>query len=466
MPQLLSNLPNRALIKFGSHSVASEAVQPIIWMVADKNHSGYPSDSVTLITEKIIDQRAFDASESGKSYGNTNYQLSNIHQWLNSVGTAGNWYSASHSTDRAPNDSYTARGTGYESRPGFLYNFTDSERRAILTTSLTIKTGTVVSTFSAKVFLPSQMEVVGFGQYSTDSTLACFATGTTVGKLTNQVFTNGKSPSTYKPTSIDKGYRYLTRSSKDDSEIILISDDNGASETNYPYYGDLGVRPVVNLSANTKISDTTDSDGCYTVLPQSLPEITGLTDGQTNRSEGFSLNYTIKEADGEAVTVTEYIDNVKIRSYVATIGANNEFSVKGATWFKLASGAHTLKVVATDGYDTVTREYNFIREVSPIKVQFATAKVSDTMPTRLLVTLVRVIPEGANLLVEACNNGFDASPVWETVDVSNGTSGFKHVFTNTKKETDKKWGVNIRVTVNRNGAAGACYITEVGGNFE
>ena len=33
----------------------------IVFKIADKNHSGYPSNSVTLITEKIIQNMASDA---------------------------------------------------------------------------------------------------------------------------------------------------------------------------------------------------------------------------------------------------------------------------------------------------------------------------------------------------------------------------------------------------------------------
>lgn len=36
----------------------------IIFKVADKNHSGYPSNSVTLITEKIIQLMCSDAKEA------------------------------------------------------------------------------------------------------------------------------------------------------------------------------------------------------------------------------------------------------------------------------------------------------------------------------------------------------------------------------------------------------------------
>ena len=50
MAQLLSNLPIGAKVKFGKHSVNTEAAQPIIWLVVAKNHTGYPSNSVTLVS--------------------------------------------------------------------------------------------------------------------------------------------------------------------------------------------------------------------------------------------------------------------------------------------------------------------------------------------------------------------------------------------------------------------------------
>ena len=55
-------------------------------------------------------------------------------------------------------------------------------------------------------------------------------------------------------------------------------------------------------------------------------------------------------------------------------------------------------------------------------------------------------------------------PTWE--DCTDAVrSGLVHVFANdTKTATD--WGVLVRVTVERNGATGACYISAIGGNFE
>ena len=63
-----------------------------------------------------------------------------------------------------------------------------------------------------------------------------------------------------------------------------------------------------------------------------------------------------------------------------------------------------------------------------------------------------------------CNNGYDASPAWE--DATDAVvSGLVHVFSNTAKTADD-WGVLVRVSVERNGATGACYVSAIGGNFE
>ena len=464
MAQLLSNLPDRALIKFGSHQVGSETAQPIVWMVADRNHKGYPANSVTLITEKIIDLRAYDASEEDEYgeeyyYGNYEYKLSNIHQWLNSDASAGGWYSASHSDDMPPD---------YNVRPGFLYNFTTEERIALLPTTIPLQplstSGTSTESIVAKVFLPSAYEI--FGKYDmsdNSSRLSCFLSGGMSCGLTEQAYVNTSSSS--KPETISNIWRYMTRTHYRPKVYGIFSSVEYMSD--YPDRTDWGVRPLVNLAANTKISDTTDDDGCYVILPQSVPIISGNNGDLGVENNGFTQAYTIDDDDDtDVISVKEYIDNVEVRSYVATIGVENTFDVTGKTWLKLANGSHTLKVVATDGFDEVERTYTFIKSVDSLVVQRETPIATDKRPTNIIVTVVKNIPYDAKLKVEVCNNGFDDKEkiAWETIEDS-GTSVFKHTFNNLGCYSGQ-WGVNIRVTVDRNGSEGACYITEIGGNFE
>lgn len=466
MAQLLSNLPNGSLVKFGKHQVGSETAQPIIWMVVDKNHSGYPSNSVTLITRKIVDLRAFDAFEvdvNGDSvYGNPNYELSNIHQWLNSDAGAGNWYTSTHYYDNPPTGTSVSNNTEYTNRPGFLYNFTTSERKALLPTSLKLQINDqITSTITARVFLPSVSEILGTYSVNDGSTrFTYFATNPVTSGVTSQVYSN--SPSSQKPTSVDVAWYYWCRNNyAGDPTMITSSGDDSRRDG---HSGHTGVRPVVNLAMTTKISDSVDVDGCYTVLEQNAPVISGSNRDLGIKSDGFVETYNITDSDGEVVTVKEFIDNVEVRSYVATLGTENTFNITGKTWLKLTNGTHTLKITATDGFDTVERICTFAKSMSSLVAQRTTPISASTKPTNLIVTVVKNIPYNATMKVEACNNGFDANPTWEDITDS-VTSGLTHVFSNATK-TASQWGVNIRVTVDRNGGEGACYITEIGGNFE
>jgi hypothetical protein len=466
MAQLLSNLPNGALVKFGKHQVGSESSQPIIWMIVDKNHNGYPANSVSLITQKIIDYRAYDSNETHEQTettieGNVNYGLSNIHQWLNSSASAGTWYKPSHSEDNPPNNDYTRYNTGYDTRPGFLYHFTPTERNALLPTTIKTQISNTFGSITTKVFLPSLWETIGTHSVPDDSSrFAYFVGSSSVCASTSQAYTN--TSSTNKPSAVTANWMYLTRSTY--GGYTYSVDNNGSSTNALPNDGSKGVRPVINLSASTKVTDTADADGCYNLLTQNTPVISGSNSNLGVKTGDFTQTYTVSDADNEAVTVTEYIDNMKVRSYVATLGATNTFAVTDKTWLKLSNGAHTLKITATDGFDEVTRTFTFTKSVTTLVVQRTTPLDSSTQPKSILVTVVKVIPKDAIFKVEACNNGYDASPTWEDI-TTRVVQGRIYDFTNTTKTADK-WGVNIRVTVDRNGSEGACYITEIGGNFE
>lgn len=467
MAQLLSNLPIGAKIKFGKHQVNTETALPIIWVVADKNHSGYPTNSVTLITEKIIDLRAYDGKEpyddEDMRRGNFDYGLSNINQWLNSSASANSWYTASHGTDKPPTADNTRYGTEYQTRPGFLYNFTPSERNVMLPTTIAIQNGSDVSkSITPRVFLPSVWETLGtFVWKDGSSQLAYFKSNSIRCGLTAQAFTNTLSIS--KPSAVGDNWKYTTRNTAQ-NDVISIS-ASGEIAYDYPNDGNGGVRPIVNISASSKISDTVDSDGCYTVLPQTAPVISGSDSNIGTMTSGFSQTYTVSDADNESVTVKEYVDNELVRSYVATLGANNSIEMKGVTWLKLTNGVHTIKIVATDGFDEVTRTYTFTKSLSSFVVQRATPITASKEPKSIRVTVVKVIPEGATFKVEACRNGFDTTPYWEDITRKVESGGiYDFDLTHTKSATE--WGINVRVTVDRNGKSGACYITEIGGNFE
>ena len=225
------------------------------------------------------------------------------------------------------------------------------------------------------------------------------------------------------------------------------------------------------VSYRVKATDPSGESSAYTesatitVVNNNAPVISGVDYNRGVESSGFTGTYTITDANSDTVTVTEAIDGVQIRALVATLGEEITYGVTGNTWLALPNGSHTLTIRATDGIDTTVRTYTFTKLVEKLVIQNSTPWFSTTMPTRIMLVITRNIPSGATFKVEVCNNGCDVDPIWE--DCTDAVkSGLVHVFTNTEAQDTGRWGVLVRVTVERNGATGACYVSAIGGNFE
>lgn len=274
MAKLISSLAVGDKIKFGKHQVNNEAAQDVIWQVGHKNHPKYPAGSITLVPERMIDLRGFDAKEPSNSntdrqnYGNNRYKDSNIRQWLNKSGTG--WFAKTHEADEPPTDSGMNQPTGYNIRDGFLSAFTDDELAAILDTTITVAKNTVtdgggLETVVDKVFLLSNTEV-GLADEpagAEGSKLDIFTNDASrICKATQQVITNTKSGS--KPASVnDAWYWWLRSPGSGLSGVVRDVSTSGALHGTYACDGGFGVRPALNLKSDILVSDTTDVDGCY-----------------------------------------------------------------------------------------------------------------------------------------------------------------------------------------------------------
>ena len=161
----LRDLPIGALVKDEDSKYYGK---PIVWKIADKDHIDYPKNSVTLISDKILCLKAFDAREASNKYkdrrsnGNNYYKYSNLLQWLNS--DKENWYKAQHETDAPPSSSNVSSNYNpYDTERGFLYNFSKKFKEAMMETSLkTVRVyedGGGSEKVVSKVFLASTTEV-------------------------------------------------------------------------------------------------------------------------------------------------------------------------------------------------------------------------------------------------------------------------------------------------------------------
>ena len=259
------------------------------------------------------------------------------------------------------------------------------------------------------------------------------------------------------------------------SAVVQWTRSPHTNGTNYAWYlvsnGNLGnyycsntngSRPAFTLPSTLSVSD----DGSVSV--NTAPTITGsATHGSDlgTKAIGFNLTYTVADADGDTVTVKEYLDNVLQRSYTATLGQTNTFqAVSGDNFQKVLNGAHTLKVVANDGKaDSAAYTVTFTKLVTEATITLAEPMDADDQISVMVMTLVGSLPADANLKVEVTNNAKDPSPVWEdaTADI---TSKANHIFTN--KTAAKGFAFNFRLTVSRGASGQGGYISNIGGAFE
>ena len=236
---------------------------------------------------------------------------------------------------------------------------------------------------------------------------------------------------------------------------------SGGVSSNYCNYT-RGSRPAFTLPSTLSVSD----DGSVSV--NTAPTISGSYATGTNlgtKTAGFNLTYTVADADGDTVTVKEYLDNVLQRTYTATLGATNTFQcVTAANFQTVLNGAHTLKVVANDGKaDSAAYTITFTKKVTKATITLASALPADDIIQVMVMTLTSSIPADANLKVLVTNNANDSSPVWEdaTADIK---SGVNHVFTN--KTAANGFAFNFKLSVERGASDTGGYISNIGGAFE
>lgn len=182
------------------------------------------------------------------------------------------------------------------------------------------------------------------------------------------------------------------------------------------------------------------------------------------KSEGFSIQYTIKDAEKQEVTVIEKVGDLVKRTYKATLDSPNTFEITGEYFQKILNGAHTVQIVATDSAGkSSTLELTFTKKVHKAVITLSEPLAVEEQITVAVLAITGKIPADATQLVELTNNGNDAEPVWEdaTADVK---AGRNHPFTN--KTQTNGWAFNFRVTVERGESGEDGNIVSIQGGFQ
>ena len=341
---------------------------------------------------------------------------------------------------------------------GTFYNLIDSNiRAAIKQVKIPYQNGTgsggSLATgsngLSTKVFLLSGYEV-GWttsdnGYFPKDGVrLAYF--GNSSGGNSKRIAYNGSSAAIW----------WLRSPSTNDSSIVWSVYTDGSYDNGWYSYS-FGVRPAFILPSTLVVSD----DGAVSVNTAPTVSTDGAALGQKNAA--FAWKYTVRDADGDTLTVTEKLDGTTKRTYTATRKTTNSFAVTGEYFQKITNGSHTMTVTVTDGKATVTKTFTFTKAVTAASITLAKPMEADAHITLCAISVGGLIPADAVFKVEVTNNGKDSSPVWEdaTTEARNGRN---HLFTN--QTAANGFAFNFRVTAERGASGESGYIASIQGGFQ
>ena len=232
------------------------------------------------------------------------------------------------------------------------------------------------------------------------------------------------------------------------------------SYSSYWYDKSYGVRPAFILPSTLVVSD----DG--TVSVNTAPAINASSTNLGEKNAPFNFGYTVTDADGDTLTVTEKLDGktTATRTGVASGTALTfEQAADAAGFQRVLNGSHTLTVEVSDGKETTSASATFTKTVHAASVTLTTPLAVDGDITVAVLQVTGSIPDDAKFKAEVTNNALDSSPVWQdaTTEVKKGVN---IVFEN--KTATNGAAFNFRVSVERGESGEGGYIEAVSGAFQ
>lgn len=337
-----------------------------------------------------------------------------------------------------------------------FYNLIDSDIRAVIKqvklpyTNGTGSGGSVASGasgFSTKVFLLSGTEV-GFSGVSYMNTEG--AKLSYFDSASKRIAYNGSSAAVW----------WLRSPSANSANSIWCVRSGGSYD--YWYYGNsYGVRPAFILPSELSVSD----DG--TVSVNTAPTITNTSGTQLGeKNAAFSYSYTVSDADGDTISVTEKLDG-KTTATRTGIASGTALTFGQASteeeFRRILNGSHTIQIVASDGKDSSSVSATFAKSVTSASVTLKSPLAVEGDITVAVLQVTGSIPDDATFKAEVTNNANDAEPVWQdaTTEVQKGTN---IVFSN--KTASNGVAFNFRISVSRGASGESGYIEAVTGAFQ
>ena len=275
---------------------------------------------------------------------------------------------------------------------------------------------------------------------------------------------------TYSVSDTDAGQELTVKEKLNGSIIRTLKNPTQNSTLTFTITDELFVSLSMNTTNTIEIEVTDGSATTYRrytfVKTNSAPFITYT--GQADLGELTtkpSITYSVKDNEGDAITVTEKLNGEVINQFSATTNTNYTVGITDTFWLTCGSNTNTVEIIASDALGgSSSKTITFSRKITKLQIVMKNAIETDAKATKILVSPQWTTTGGVGK-VEVCNNGFDSNPTWEdatTMVVLNSP----HLFTNTSK-TASKWGIKIRITVTKNqGYDGEVAIFGFGGAYE
>ena len=259
--------------------------------------------------------------------------------------------------------------------------------------------------------------------------------------------------------------------------ILERSTDGGSAYTqvykgNALTYTDTITNGWSTVMYRVKAYDTEGLESGYTtsairtVRYNVAPAINASSTSLGEKNAPFSFAYTVTDADGDTLTVTEKLDG-KTTATRTGLASGTALTFEQAStadgFLRILNGSHTIKITANDGKESTSLNATFTKSVTSASVTLTTPLAVDGDITVAILQVSGSIPNDSAFKAEATNNALDDSPVWQdvTAEVRKGTN---IVFENQTASAGAAF--NFRISVERGASGEGGYIDSVSGAFQ
>lgn len=346
-------------------------------------------------------------------------------------------------------NSYFCDTTKYDFEGNYLSSIDSKLQPYILTPTLPIAAGVSIgaTTITKKVFLLSITETGATTLSNDGSKLSYFSNNS------SRIARYGNGQAEF----------WWTRSPlSDDSDFVycVYTDGGWGDGTASCSYG---VRPTFIIDSSLLV----DENGYIHV---NRPPVISSSLGASGTDLGekkdvFNVTYSVSNPDGNALTVTEKIDNVTVntRTNISSDSLLTFSNLNDLTSFqKILNGEHTLEIIANNG-EEISFTFTFTKKVTEADITLKNALAVDGDISVAILKIEGSIPKDAIVTALVTNNGKDPNPAWQdaTIEVLNNKN---IVFTN--KENTNGAAFNFKVKIKRGPSDKGGYITSINGAFQ